>query len=351
MTLIQRFDTWASSGTATLRSLALYRIVYALGALVLFRPSVEWARTYPDSIYDPPFGPWRLFGGFPSYEVLLVLVLLANVALVALLVGWHTRVAAFAATLLMITVSGWTFSLGKIDHSILFLLVPAVLAPTGWGGALSVDALRRRARDLPAPPVQQWPLRLLALLVGLGFLTAGLAKARSWLSPDTHAVQGTLFRQFHVNDRRDLLIEEFMEIQSPVFWELIDVATIALECGLVLAALWWPAWRIGIAVAATFHLGVYLMMNIPFSGNLLVYAAFVPWERVPLPVVPVRWATAIARAAPIVIVVLATGIWLLGDDVDGARRTFGYGVVYAGGIAGAAYLATIAARVAQLTRR
>ena len=278
------FDRWVSRGDATPRDLAVYRIVFAL-LLLLSPPRFRWVSQFPDSFVNGPAGPFALLHRVPPDGVLLGLELLVGICAGFLLVGFSTRTASIVLALALVGGYGTVYSLGKIDHNIFLVIVPVLLAFARWGDAVSVDALRRGpgAPGDPAAETPQWPLRLLALLVGLGFLTAAVPKVLSgWLDPGTHAVQGVMFTQYYVNDRTELLAGHFIGLHDGVFWESVDVATVLLEGLLVLTVLNWRCWRVGIAIASLFHLGVLLMMNIGFSGNVVTYAAFVLWARSPL---------------------------------------------------------------------
>jgi len=170
--------------------------------------------------------------------------------------------------LVMMTGAGLSFSFGKIDHGIFVILVPLVLAFSGWGGARSVDA-HLAARD-GRPPLEpsQWAVRLLAFMMGLAYLTAGLAKLRSgWLDPHTHGARGHFVEKYVEMNRDELLAPLFLRIHDVgLFWEALDWFTVALECGFVVTVLWWRTLRLAVACAALFHLGVLLIMNIQFSA-------------------------------------------------------------------------------------
>ncbi|WP_337059281.1 HTTM domain-containing protein [Kineococcus sp. G2] len=291
------FDRWVARGPFTATDLGRYRVLFAV--LLLLTPSrFTWVAPFPDSFVKGPPGPFMLLRAVPPREVLVALDLLVLLAAGFLLLGLFTRTASVVVGLTLLTGNGISYSFGKIDHSIFLVLVPLVLVFARWGDAVSVDALRRRYRQDapatgPAPAPPQWPLRLLALLVGLGFLTAAAPKLLSgWLSPATQAVQGVMHTQYHVNGRTEFLAGTFLDVRSVLFWESVDVATVLLEGLLVLAVLNWRAWRIGIAVATLFHFGVLLMMNIGFAANVFTDAAFVAWGSLRLPAVralPRRW--------------------------------------------------------------
>lgn len=302
--LVGWFDSWVARGPFVNQDVSRYRVIYAV-VLLLGLPRFSWVSSYPDSLYDPPPGPFQLLTGFPPEWFLIGLEILVAISAGFLLVGAHVRAASVTATLALIVGSGFAYSLGKIDHNILRSLAPIVLVLAAWGGSTALRAHRSRRDTQP-----QWPMRLFALIVGLALFTAAAPKVLAgWLSPDTQAVQGFLSREFYLNDRQDLLAPTFVGIDVRLFWEVMDWATVGLEMAVLLAVLNWRAFRMVLAVMTLFHMGVYLMMNISFAGNVLIYGAFVQWGAVRLPVV--RVPQIVRTLAPLLAVVVGGGAWFL----------------------------------------
>lgn len=306
-------DRWPISHT----DLTRFRIVYAVFGLLTL-PSFTWVGDYPDSLYRPPPGPFRLLEGFPPAPVLAGLGLVLAIALSCLLVGVRVPVASCVVTLTMITGFGFTYSLGKIDHNLLVALTPSAMAAAGWS---------------PGGSVRRWVLRLWAFTIGVGMLTAGIAKLTAgWLDPTTHAVQGFTFQQVYSFDLTGWLGAAITHVSSPWFWEPMDWAAVLLECSVVVLALLGLRWlRLGLAFLALFHLGVMLMMNIAFAGSIVVYAAFVPWSR--LHVRPVR-----VPASGWVAVGLALAVWQFVEQVGNADGLVGTLVVFTGAMIGLWYM-------------
>jgi predicted DCC family thiol-disulfide oxidoreductase YuxK/uncharacterized membrane protein YphA (DoxX/SURF4 family) len=353
--MAERLDAWLHGGDITRTALARYRVIYAVIALLLL-PDFSWITMFADSMYNPPPGPMQLFSGFPPEGFLRILEAVLAACLIAIMIGWYTRAASFLAVVVAMTGFGFSYGVGKIDHDILLVLVPGAMALAGWGDRLSLDALRRRRRGAAEPPerAEQWPLRLYALVIGLAFLTAAYQKIKGgWLDPMTHAVQGIQAREFYTHGRDQLLAPFFVGVDNPVLWEAIDVATILLEAGMILAVLSWRGTRVGFAVAATFHLGVWLMMNIPFFMNVVTYGFVVRWDRIPVPRA-LRHAPqpspGLTRAAPLLVV--GGGIaWSLLIEWFGNAKDVLYPVVLiAGGVAGAGYLLLLSLRLVRSLR-
>jgi len=318
--LAHRFDAWVRSGDLTLLGLARFRILFAVVTLLTL-PDVTRVAAYPDAWFAPPLGPLRVLPAWPPEPVLVLVQVLWVFALVALALGWRTTAASVSATVLSVAAYGLLYSTGKIDHNILAVLLPLVLAWSRWGERLSLDALRRSASAPPDPtaPAPAPPLRYLALLVGLAFFSAAVPKVvAGWLDPSSQAVQYDLYAEYYTHGRTELLAPVAIGLHSPLLWETADWATVVLEGGLLLAVLSWRAWRTGLAITTLFHLGVYLAMNISFSWNVLVYAAFVPWDQVRLPTLARRAPAALGRwwggVVAVAVALAWTGVLALAGD-------------------------------------
>jgi hypothetical protein len=264
--------------------------------------------------------------------VLWAIEIVLALALSALLVGWHVRVAGWVATFCYVAGFGFVYATGKIDHSAILASAPLILALAGWGGDRADRVI----------PVAQWAMRLLALLIGVGLFTAGSRKLYTgWLDPTTHAALGHFVRGYVINGRDDWLAPLFLRIPSSLAWEPMDVATVLLECLVIVSVLRWGSFRVAISLLAIFHVGVLLMMNIVFVGNVLVYGAFVSWRLAPgWPTLPTFAVILIRRAAPAVVVAVAAFSIVLGDWRESIDDVLGPAVVFTGGAVGVVYLAS-----------
>jgi uncharacterized membrane protein YphA (DoxX/SURF4 family) len=333
--IVARVDAWCRSGDLTVDDIAWFRIIFSTGLLLTLQPFGSLSVRPPER-FDPPLGPFMLFDTLPSHGALEALEVLIAVLAGFLLVGLHTRTVSIVLALALMTGFGLSYSFGKIDHTIVLVLVPAVMAFSAWGDARSVDA-DRRPRDVDQREVEQWPMRFLAVLIALSFATAGWAKLRSgWLDLDSHAVQGHFVRSYYTNDRTDWLAPEVVHVHLGPMWELADWFTVALELGLVVAVVWWRLFRVAISVAALFHVGILMLLNIVFSWNILGYAAFVRWGSI------VRWEprARLRRIWGYVVALPAgAGAYVLhewaGPELQRGSRTT---LIFLGGAAGAIYL-------------
>lgn len=336
--LFERFDEWVSSGDASTGDVAIYRIIFAALALLTY-PRLQRLSEYPADLFDPPPGPFALLPALPSLPILSALEIAIVVALALLLVGAFTRVTSIAAGLLLMIAFGFTYSFGKVDHTILLVAVPLIMAWSGWGDALSVDAARGGGANLPARAAQ-WPLRLLALVIGLGFLTAALAKILTgWLNPFTQATQGHFLVKFLFEDKTAWFAPLAYSVNTPWLWEPLDWLTVILELAILVSVLRWRWFRTAIAIAALFHLGVVLLFNISFNVNVLAYGAFVAWGHVfsrpgKSPFSRLNIWTGGAIALVVAVVALAFTGW----GGDGARLVVTTGIVFVGAGVAIVYL-------------
>jgi len=253
-------------------ALGAFRILYALTFVFLLGiPQFEYLSKLPDFLYNPPPGLARLFSGFPGPGVIHVIDVLIVISILAVLVGWQTRVASYVFGGLVILCKTWAYSLGKIDHDFLVWLVPLCLG-WHWGRGVSVDALVRKNEQ---HSTVSWPITFYALFLAFGFFSAAVPKILGgWLDPSF-----SMFREFvnvklHRQATPDWMGELLSGIHTPFIWEIFDWLTIAFEAGFLLALLNVRAFRIFTAVAVTFHLCVYMTLGIAFTAYFSIYPLF-----------------------------------------------------------------------------
>lgn len=274
--LLQRFDTWAEAGSFRTIDFAIFRIAYALGILVVL-PGVTVVAGRSDSFLAPPPGLFELLRTVPSETDLLVLKVLLMLAAASLCLGLFTTASSLAVCLLVMMTFGIDYSFGRIDHTILLVVAPGVMAFSGWGQRCSIDALRNGVTQDDPP---QWPARLLAACIGATFLSAAIPKIQAgWLDPSSSAVQGYALRRGGVGNSS--VVESLVDAVPSFAWEAIDVSTVALELLVLVTVLSWKYFRLSLAVLCLFHVGVVVFLDITFWQNVIVYAAFVSWSALP----------------------------------------------------------------------
>jgi len=285
-----QIDRWIFREYAPLnRSLPLYRMVYAVLMMIFAVPFNSTVGSLPPGFFTPPLGPARLFHAFPPPWIFWGLDYLIELAAVCLLFGYRTRTASLAIAALMAVFNMFRYSVGKIDHDILFILVPLCLAFSDWGARHSADA----RRNPPRPGSPAWPLALLWFMIGLCMLSACISKAKSgWLSPHLECCRGQFLLNYIGAVRPTVAGKAMAAITSPLFWKFLDYSTVAIEGAFVLAMFRLPAIRLVAASAAIFHASISFSMGIFFVSNLIAYLSLVDFRLV----LRYRWARTLLRA-------------------------------------------------------
>ena len=277
-------DRWIfHSHPLTVRDLAIYRILYASFAMLMAVPRGLWLEHLPDVFFSPPASLAAIVAAPLPFEYVQLLNVLLALSLAALLIGWYTRTASISATVLMILLNTWIYSPGKINHDILFVLVPAVMAFSGWGEAYSIDA-RRRTKINADSTEGSWTVTLMSLLIGIALFTAGWAKlSTGWLDLGSYATYGHLLINYHVTGRHPWGADLALQIKNTWFWEALDWSTVLFEVGFLPAVLSRRSFLFFCALAAIFHVGVELMFAITFWPNLVAYGVVIPYSKIGLP--------------------------------------------------------------------
>ncbi len=276
---LSKFEQWIfESYHLNLEGLGLFRIFAALFILFYGVPDsalYSFLSSLPDQFFAPPPGPMMLFNEFPSEFTFFLLHYLLIISLILLAAGVFTKYASISAGLLLLILKGFIYSLGKINHEMLLVAVPLVMAFSGWGKAYSIDFMCKRGeKSMP----QNWTLTLLALIIGFMFFTAGFPKILGgWLDLQTQATQGHFFRQYFIHGRQELLTPLMISLPEYI-WEVFDYLTVLFEVGFLFAILHPRSTRIFICFAVLFHFSTMMVLNIPFLINFVMYAAFLKWN-------------------------------------------------------------------------
>lgn len=259
-------------------SLGLYRISYALFLLIFGVPNFTWISYFPSVLYNPPLVSLNTFlGGFPDFWFLLLVSVGTCVSTILLLFGYRTRQVSILLSLFIFTGKSFSYSFGKIDHDFLIWIIPLIMSCSNWGAAYSLDAKKgQQGRE-----VQSWPAVLLALILCMAMFSAGLPKLlEGWLDISTHAVRGHFLREYYQNERQEFLAPFFLNLNSPFIWESMDYAGVILELSFLFAFIRPNLFRFFVLSAAIFHVLNYLMLNISFTVNLILYLLFIDWGMV-----------------------------------------------------------------------
>ncbi len=272
------FDTFETSPSG----LADYRFVFAAFFIIFVAPSPGskiWLGQLPADLYAPPPGPMMLLDGFPPGAVMYGLSVGAIVGGLALFMGLRARYTALLVAAMITLHHGFYYATGKISHGQHLMFTVLLLLPLyGWGDA---DRQSAGADDEPGGFDGDWSMSLLALFVGFSMMTAGFLKLLGgWLLLEDHAIQNYLYKNIEIHGRVGLLTAEARQWFGPIAWEFLDWATVIFEIGFLPAALSKRWFRRFCAAGVFFHAGTLLVLTIPFSFQLIAYAAFIDWDEV-----------------------------------------------------------------------
>lgn len=265
----------------TAEELGLMRIFTSLFLLFFLLPGegvqhFAWLSSLPDDFYSPAPGPMRLFSSFPGLVFFQTVHTIAVLAVIAMLVGYRTKITSITAGLAILTLQGLIYSVGKVNHEILIASVPVVMAFSNWGLRYSVDEALKKNVNKEA---ESWPLLMIALIIGFMMFTAGFPKILGgWLDPSTQATYGHLLNQYFEKERDAFLAGAAIHWNSPFFWELLDWSTVLFETGFIIAVYRLSWFRVFLCIAVLFHFSTMLLLNIAFLPNFLAYALFLNWQ-------------------------------------------------------------------------
>lgn len=264
------FRRWAFApmDTAPMAALRIACGLLVLGWTVSLLPDVH-AFLDTDGLtqtaVDGTRGWWTVDLVSPYAAVGLLLV-----AAVALLVGWHTRVAAVLVTVLLIVLQRRdVYVLNSGDLLLRELAFYVALMPAGevW----SLDA-RRRGGSAPRAP---WGLRLLQIQVSIIYFFSVISK----LHGDTWQDGTAVGRAVQLADLQRFLIPEGIAT-SVTASALLTYGTIIVEGALVFG-LWLPRFRWwAMAAGVSIHLGIEATLLIGWFSLTIIacYLAFVPGD-------------------------------------------------------------------------
>ncbi len=219
-------------------------------------------------------------------------------------------------------VSGFAFTgAGKIDHNLLLVMAPLVCGFMTAREGDGEDVLDSRA----------WPVAAFGAVLGFSLFTSAVFKlAGGWLALEDSSVQGAQLRNLYLYGRDELLAPLASRTDVRVLWEAFDWGTIVVEGAFLVAPFLPWLMRLSIVAMSGLHLGIVLLMNISFAGNIVMYSLFMPW-----PAGVVAWGERSAAALARVPVAAAAG---LGGVAGGLLVVIGSPMARLGDLVGAAWL-------------
>jgi hypothetical protein len=213
---------------------------------------------------------WGIFDLFATNPAILAGWVLLLVASIALMVGWHSRLAAVLVFILILSFQRrdpWFFNAGDAVVRIEALF----LAISPCGAALSLDQRRRTGSFWTAQTLPTWPIRLIQVQMSIIYVVCVQTKlsGQTWL--DGTAVSYAL----RLKDMQRLPVPDWITT-NPTLMNAATWGTLATE--LALGVLIWNTrarpWVL--AAGVMLHLGIDLNIEIGiFSYAMLVM--YVAW--------------------------------------------------------------------------
>lgn len=269
-TVERAVDSYRADG----RFLAALRIAY--GAWIILLPvDITWIAGLPDDFLHPRAGILGFVDSVPPLGLLIAISVIRFALAVLLMLGIATLPVSLLLTLTLMIAAGLSYSFSKVDHFILFELVPVFLGFAGWGSRWSLDAFMRDRQNRPLREAQGLPILLFAFTIGWGMLSAAAPKlAGGWLDPAREATRGYLAKDIAADDKLGALGPWMLTFDNHLFWKALDYSTLAAEGFLIFLVLTPLLFRCWLALLACFHVAVYLTLGISFIDYTLVYAVF-----------------------------------------------------------------------------
>jgi Vitamin K-dependent gamma-carboxylase len=263
-------------------TLGLVRLVF--GAVVVAWTLAMWPdlyRVFGEDGLAPQYTrldfQWGVFQIWPGDTALLIGWVLLLVAALALIAGWHSRIAAVVVFVLLQSFLRRGIYLFNAGDAIL-TIIALILALSSCGAALSLDQRRRTGSFWSAQTRSPWPIRLLQVQLSVIYLVTVQAKlaSKSWV--DGSAV----FFAWRTDGRWALLPAPEWLATNAILVNAVTWGTLVIE--LALAILVWNRrcrfWVL--AAGVVMHLTISINLNVAFFSvaMFVLYLAFVPWEAV-----------------------------------------------------------------------
>lgn len=253
---------------------SLFRIIFASFCLIslvgVFR--IDTLSNYPDFLFNPPISIASFFDKLPNIYILHTLNILNIFFLVGMLVGFKTKWSSILFSCVFYLSTSFIYAFSKIGHQHFIFFTPLIFAFSNWGEKYSLDSTLsfKKTKTYNTYP-------LFVLIIAFSFFTAGFSKLLGgWLDINFQAVRFYVIRDYTFVNRQNVLTEIAVnKVTSKFFWELMDYLIVLIEVIPLFFMLNRKMFRRLMFILATFHVGVYAVMNIPFSIYPLIYTPFI----------------------------------------------------------------------------
>lgn len=278
MKIATQFNNWINMNPLSKEHLALFRILFAGFYLFTFGGiyRFDWMASFPSFFYNPPPSLGLFFDSFPNVYFLHGVNLALPLLAICLLMGYKTRTTSLLFGLLFIVNATFLNSFGKISHSHLIPFTVLIFAFSGWGNKFSFDEfLDNKKANIKKRNFNVIPFY--GLIISFAFFTSGFSKLiGGWLDIDYQATRYLMCVNAEFLDRYNLLTSFFIDhVQSKIIWEIIDYTIVIIEIVPLLLLFYPKYFRVSMFLIATFHIGVYFLLNISFGFYPLLYLVFI----------------------------------------------------------------------------
>lgn len=208
---------------------------------------------------------WGIFQIWNTNAAMLIGIIVLLLAAFALMVGWHSRLAAVVVCVLILSFerrASWTFNGGDV----LMRIEALFLAISPCGAALSLDQRRRTGRFWSAQTRPNWPIRLFQIQLSLIYLSAARTKFAGETWTNGTAVSYAL------------RIEDMQRVPLPHWFVTNALAMNAMTWGAMAIELavgilvWWPRCRPWVLSAGVL---MHVMIDVHIQIGIFSYAIFV----------------------------------------------------------------------------
>ena len=208
---------------------------------------------------------WGVFAVWNSDEAVLVGIAVLFLSAIALLVGWHSRIAAVVVFILILSFERrfpWGFNSGDALIRIEALLI----AISPCGAALSLDQRRRTGCFWSAQTRPNWPIRLFQVQLSLIYLAAVQAKL-----PGAPWLQGTAVSYvLRIEDMQRVSLPHWF-VTNALAMNAVTWGTLAIELAVGILV-WIPRCRPWVLSAGIL---MHLLIDIHIQIGIFSYAMFV----------------------------------------------------------------------------
>ncbi|MEB3982869.1 HTTM domain-containing protein [Mycobacterium sp. 663a-19] len=208
---------------------------------------------------------WGTFEIWNSKEAILIGVIVLVLSAIALLVGWHSRLAAVVVFILILSFerrASSAFNAGDV----LVRIEALFLAVSPSGAALSLDQRRRTGSFWSAQTKTNWPIRLIQVQLSLIYLAA----ARSKLSGETWLNGTAVSYALRVEDMQRVPVPQWFGTNA-LAMNVITWGAIAIELAVAILV-WFPRFRPWVLSAGVL---MHVMIDLQIQIGIFSYATFV----------------------------------------------------------------------------